>query len=803
MTLSNEFKKAQRLIQKQQWSLAAQTCEGIIRSQPGNIEAAYLLAVAYLNLGKIVPAKALLEKITQVQPGNQAAKHMLAVACAQAGEFDRAAALGQQQLALQPNNRALQHQIAYFLFRAGQIAEAVRLNEKLLASEPSNAEILGNITAALIALGKFNEAESFATRAAQAEPLFGIHDFRLGLIRLAQRFYLQAEDLFRNALTKTTGTPLPDVQNGLGIALSRQGKLSEARAVYAELLRQSPDFVAAQAQYGLVLYELGDFDRALEVLPRAIAIQPNDISLRLSLARVLMDRGRYAEVRALLHEIKGDASPADVLSLIGAIELALRRYPEAMHYFERALAQEPNHIEARIGYLSTTRHICAFAPFDRALVRFLPDFRANPAIPVAPFLFISFPGATAEDHLEAANRQAQTLRHALAAQPPLAETSQPESGKKVRVAFLTNDFRQHATTYLMIGMLEQLDRSQFEWHAFSWGRVNETDAMRPRVEAALDQFHDISDLSDHAAAQLIKDHSIDVLIDLKGITQDCRPLITARHPAKIHINWLGFPGSMGQGIADYIIVDPITCPAGSEHQFAETVLRMPNCYLPSPLKPIVARRKTRRQYDLPAEGVVFGCFNQSYKISSDAFALWCQILNAVPGGVLWLLNDNPHATANLKAAATAQGVDPARLIFADYIPHADNLARLAHMDVMLDTFYYNGHTTTSDALSQGVPVVTKIGTTFPSRVAASLLHASGLTELVCSNNEEYFQKAIRLAQQPEEIARLRAFIKKNLPKSALFDNAQFARDFEVLLLTACRPEINAHPATTQTSKTHD
>ncbi|MHB8919762.1 MAG: tetratricopeptide repeat protein [Halothiobacillus sp.] len=729
-----------------------------------------------------------------MQPGNIAAKHMLATVHAQTGEFDHAAALGQQLLKQQPADRTLKQQVAYFLFHAGQIDEAIQLNEELLVSEPNNPDTLGNITAAHIALGQFNEAESFAIRAALAAPLAGIHDFRLGLIRLAQRAYAQAEELFRRALAKTTNTPFPDARNGLGMALFRQGKRQEARDVYADLLQQSPGFVAALPQYGLVLYELGDFDRALQILPQAIAIQPNDLPLRLSLARVLNDRGRYTEAQVLLmnvldsHEI-----PADAHALLGAIELALRHYPEALIHFEQALAQDPNHIEARIGYLSTTRHICAFTQFDRELARFLPDFRANPAIPVAPFLFISFPGTTAEDQLEAANRQAQTLLHTLVAQPPLAETASPEPHGKIRVGFLTNDFRQHATGYLMVEMLENLDHTAFEWHAYSWGAVKEADTLRPRIEAALDHFHDISTLSDHAAAQLIKDQQIDILIDLKGITQNCRPLITARHPAKIQINWLGFPGSIGQGIADYLIGDPVTCPPGSEHQFAETVLRMPYCYLPSPLKPQVARRKARAHYGLPETGTVFGCFNQSYKISSDVFTLWCQILDAVPGSVLWLLNDNPDANANLKAAAATRGVDPDRLVFADYIPHADNLARLAHMDVMLDTFYYNGHTTTSDALSQGVPVITKIGTTFPSRVAASLLQASKQESLICTSNEEYLYKAVDLAQESEKLTKLRASIKRSRQKMPLFDNIQFARDFETLLLTT----FSSHPSTRQ------
>jgi len=803
MTQSNELRKAQGLIQQQQWIPAAQTCENIIRAQPGNIEAAYLLSIAYLNQGKTNPAKAMLEKITQVQPGNLAAKNMLAIAYAQSGEFGRAAMLGQEQLKQQPNNQALKQQVAYFLFQAGEMAKAIQLNKELLISDPENAEILGNITAALIRSGEFNEAEAFAIRATKSAPMIGTHYLQLGLIQLARRAYAQAELSFRSALSKTGGAPLPDVLNGLGMALYRQGKLREARDVYADLLRQSPHFIAALAQYGQVLYELGEFDGALNILPRAIAAHPDNIQLRLNLARVLLDRNRTIEARSVLDELEGKAPTADLLSLIGAIELALRHYPEALNYFEQALAQAPDHIEARLGYLSTTRHICAFEQFDREIARFLPDFRANPAIPVAPFLFISFPGTTAEDHLEAANRQAQTLRNALATQPPLAETNQQEPCEKIRVAFLTNDFRQHAAAYLMVEMLEHLDHTQFEWHAFSWGQASAEDTMRPRIEAALDQFHDISNLSDHDAAQLIKDQSIDVLIDLKGTTQGCRPLITARHPAKKQINWLGFPGSMGQGIAEYIIVDPIICPLGSEHQFAETVLRMPNWYMPSPLKPKVSRRKARTRYGLPAEGIVFGCFNQSYKITSDVFMLWCQILKAVPDSVLWLLNDNPYATANLKSAASAQGIEADRLIFADFTPHADNLARLAHMDIMLDTFYYNGHTTASDALSRGVPVITKIGTTFPSRAAASLLHASKLTELVCSNNEEYLQKAIGLAQQPEEIAKLRAFIKKNRPKSALFNNAQFARDFEALLLSAYRPVINEHLDTTPNIEIHD
>lgn len=806
---SFDMQHARNLIQHQQWERGAQACEAIIRDQPANIDAAYLLSIAYLNLGKVQPAVAMLEKITEVQPSNTAAKNMLAIAYAQNSDFGRAASIGQQLLKQQPNNRTLKQQLAYFLFQAGKYTKSIQLNKELLTAEPENAALLGNISAALIRTGQFDAAEPYAKRAAKAAPSANSYDVQIGLIKLAQKAHAQAEAAFRRALAKA---PSAEALNGLATALALQGHRLEARDYYASLFEQFPQFTEALAPYGQLLYELGDFDRASQILPLAVNAQPDNIQLRADLARILLDRSRYTEARQLLQDADRDNPAPDLLSLIGAIELALNHYPEAIHYFERVLAKNPNHIEARLGYLSATRHICDFAAFDREVSRFLPDFRANPDIPVAPFLFISFPGATAKDHLEAANRQAATLHRALAAQKPLkepehhsdhilgqnvdqhaeenkshdkskAEKVRAEKIKagKIRIGFLTNDFRQHATSHLMIEFLEQLDHAAFEWHAFSWGQSKEEDTLRPRVEAALDQWHDISHLSDHDAAQLIKNQAIDVLIDLKGYTQGCRPLITARQPAKTQINWLGFPGSMGQKMAQYIITDPVICPEGSEDQFAEKVLRMPHWYMPTPQKTKVPRRKARTSYGLPKQGIVYGDFNQSYKITSDAFKLWCQILKAVPDSVLWLLEHTPHTTANLKKTAEAHGIDSSRLIFAERLPHAENLARLSHMDIMLDTFYYNGHTTTSDALSQGVPVITKMGKTFPSRVAASLLNASGLSELVCSSNKDYLKKAIELGQNPDQLAALRANIKKNHPKLATLNNKQFARDFEALI----------------------
>lgn len=781
MTQHIPLKKAQELIQKKQWQPAAEHCEAIIRAQPANIEAAYLLAIAYLNLGKTSPAKALLEKINQVRPGKQAVQQFLMEACSRLGEFEQAASLGQELLTTQPQNTHLKKQIAYFLFRAGKLSEALKFNENILLSEPNNTEILSNIAAILIAQGKFNDAEPFAAKASAASPEAGIHDYQLGLIKLAQQQFADAENLLRSALNKKDSSNLPDVRQSLAIALTRQGKLLAARDVYAELLQHTPSFTAALPQYALILFELGDFDRALAVLPQAIAIQPKDSSLRLGLTRILIDRGRHIDARQVLQEINNDTQSAEIPALFGTIEIVLHHYAEALSYFKQALNLTPDYTEAQIGYLTTAQFTCAFSEFDAEIQSFLSRFRSDPTVSISPFRFLSFTGVTADDLLEAANRQAKTLQRALESQPSLTEVASPKTTGKIRVGFLTNDFRQHATAYLMVEMLEHLNHEKFEWHAFSWGSVKDTDVMRPRIEAALDQFHDISSLADEAAAQLIKNHGIDVLIDLKGVTQGCRPLITARHPAKIHINWLGFPGSMGHDFADYIIVDPIICPTGQEQQFAEKVLRMPNWYMPSPLKPKVSRRKARTAYDLPTEGVVFGCFNQSYKITSDAFALWCRILNGVPNSVLWLLNHNPNATANLKAAAQALNVDSNRLIFADYIAHEDNLARLGHMDIMLDTFYVNGHTTTSDALSQGVPVITKIGQTFPSRVAASLLTALQLDDLICRNNEEYVQKAIELALDNAKRSTLRAAIKRKRSTAPPFNNEMFARDFEQLI----------------------
>jgi predicted O-linked N-acetylglucosamine transferase (SPINDLY family) len=302
--------------------------------------------------------------------------------------------------------------------------------------------------------------------------------------------------------------------------------------------------------------------------------------------------------------------------------------------------------------------------------------------------------------------------------------------------------------------------------------------MRRRLSRAFDRFVDLAGLSHAGAAQAIHADAVDILVDLKGYTQHARTEIMALRPAPVQASYLGYPGTMGAGFIDYLIADRVVIAPGSEEAYSERIVFLPGSYQVNDRKRPLAQTPSRAACGLPEEAVVFCCFNQSYKILPETFATWMRLLRAVPRSVLWLLEANPWAVRNLRREARARGVDPARLIFAPRLPLDRHLARLPLADLVLDTRPYNAHTTASDALWTGVPVVTCPGDTFASRVAASLLVAAGLPELVAATLEDYEALAVRLARAPEERAALRRHLTESRCSMPLFDTPAFTRHLE-------------------------
>jgi predicted O-linked N-acetylglucosamine transferase (SPINDLY family) len=350
------------------------------------------------------------------------------------------------------------------------------------------------------------------------------------------------------------------------------------------------------------------------------------------------------------------------------------------------------------------------------------------------------------------------------------------AGDRLRIGYASADFHDHATLHLMAGLFEAHDRERFEIHAYSWG-IDDGSAYRARARAAIEHFHDVRDLGHDAVAQRIADDGIDILVDLKGYTGESRPEVFALRPAPVQVSYLGYPGTMGAPFIDWMIADPVLVPPGAEAGYAERVLGLPATYQPNDrLQRISDRASTRAQWRLPEDAFVFACFNKHHKIERATFAAWMRILAAAPRAVLWLLGG--HGARALARAAQAAGIDPRRIVFADKAPKPEHLERHRIADLFLDTRTYNAHTTASDALWAGLPVLTWPTDAFAGRVAASLLHAMELPELVMPDGAAYERTAVELARDPSRLAALRAKVAANRLATALFDTQGLALSLE-------------------------
>jgi len=408
--------------------------------------------------------------------------------------------------------------------------------------------------------------------------------------------------------------------------------------------------------------------------------------------------------------------------------------------------------------------------------------RAEDVKELPPFLFLSVPGVSAREHRSLSELWIRDRCSAsLSTRNELAFQFDPAARDKIRVGYLSNDFHDHATSLLLIEMLEMHDCARFETHAFSFG-TDDGLTLRRRLLDAFHVFHDISALDDIEAARAIHAAGIDILVDLKGYTKGARTQILMLHPAPVQVNFLGYPGTLGGDLCDYIITDPYMTPMACADDYSEAFAYMPHSYQPHGRRGVIGPKPSRQMVGLPETGFVFCCFNQAYKITPPVFDLWCRLLEETPGSVLWLLHAR-FAEGNLRCEALRRGIMPDRLIFASDMAQHEHLGRLQLADLVLDTMPYGAHTTASDALWAGVPIVTCVGETFPSRVAGSLLHAVGCPELIAADAEEYGVIASVLAHEPDRLAQLKAKLVRDRLRVPLFDVDAYTKALERLYET--------------------
>lgn len=533
------------------------------------------------------------------------------------------------------------------------------------------------------------------------------------------------------------------------VQLWNEGDLAKA----AGLLRQASALEAASARIatslGMVLWELGKLEEGMQFMRRAVELDPGLPAARTNLAIALY--------------------------LNGASDESIAQYREALRL-------DPANPSARLNLLMPLLETCDWHAVEAETNALKARLAENPEDDtvldsIDPFLSLLVPLPQAL-RLRIARRHSQQAAKRVAGNPPLRRAHRHTDDRRLRIGYVSNGFRDGATAHLIAGMIEAHDRGRFAVFGYSLGRAADGD-FRARMESAFDHFADLQSLSHHAAAQRIADDAPDILIDLMGFQADARPEIAEQRPAPLQMSFLGYPGTLGSAAIDYLVADRLVLPAGDFDSYSEKIVWMPDSYqVNDRARRIAEPPAVRAAHGLP-EGFVFCAFNQHSKIERRIFERWTRILASVPGSVLWL-QEGPGET-RLRSAARQAGIDSARLVFAPRLPKPEHLSRLRLADLFLDTYTYNAHTTSSDALWAGVPVLTCPSDAFAGRVAASLLHAVGLPELNCADLAEYEQRAIDLARDPARLASLREKLAAHRMSCPLFDTERFTRSFESAL----------------------
>lgn len=731
-------------------------------------------ALQYHQSGRLAEAEALYRKLHELQPDNPQVLHLLGLAAYQRGDFAAAVAEIGKAIRLQPSVADYHNNLAVALRAQGQVQQAAEAYRQALRLTPHDADIHRNLGNALYALGKLDEATASYRAALRISP-----DNAEALSGLAGALSDQGQPdealkCYRHALRLD---PLnPDIRNALGNVLRETGRIAEAVACYREVLRLQPGYPSAARHLGWLLQESGQTEEAIACYREALRHDPSDAVAHYNLGNALRELGRSDEAASSYREaLRLNPRDADAHNNLGNVLRELGQLEEAIACYRTALALDPDMHHAWGHLLHQCQHACEWRDLDaladevHALVREVPEAQ------ISPFALLAAPGTTTAEQRRCAENW---VAGQYGKYRPLFSFKR-KSRPKIRLGYLSADFHEHATAYLMAEMFELHDASRFEVMAYSYG-PDDGSAMRVRLQRAFHRFEDIRVLTAEQAARKIHADGIDILVDLKGYTAHTRSQILALRPAPIQVNYLGYPGTMGADFVDYLIGDAIVTPAEHAGDYTEKLALMPHAYQPNDRQRPVAATPARVACGLPEQAFVFCGFNQTFKILPAVFDVWMRLLREVPGSVLWLLQGNLLAERNLRREAEVRGVDAGRLIFAPRLPLAQHLARQHLADLLLDTLPYNAHTTASDALWAGVPVVTCMGETFAARVAASLLHAVGLPELVTHTLEDYAALAIDLALRPERMESIRAKLKSNRETAPLFDTQKFTRDIETL-----------------------
>jgi predicted O-linked N-acetylglucosamine transferase (SPINDLY family) len=732
----------------------------------------FVVAQSLQNEGKMELARELYERLVDVLPDHFEALNSLGVLAGQRRDLPQALLYFERAIALRPNspdpycNRGLAlRQLRRLEPALASFDQAIALDGDSPISRYGRAETHCD-------LGQLERALADYDKAVELNPAFTQAWFRRGLL------------------------------------LQRMGQLKAATASHEQAIRLNPDHLEAHANRAFALFKLRDYSAALGGYDKIIEKAPSHAPIHLLRSDVLRELNRREDAeQACARAIAIDPMFAEAYANRGILLLELDRPEEALLSYDRAIAIKPGYAEAYFNraYLlrRLNRFVAAAEDYRRAAelsadLAFLPGAHLEAKLQVGDWTEFDTLLARVVSGIESAQPvinpfnllglsdearlqmlAARTwVNHSCPPDDSLGRIERRPKTAKLRIAYFSADYREHPTARLVAELMETHDRARFEIFGFSSGPETD-DELRRRLVLAFDRFIDIRGKSDREAASIARDMQVDIAVDLGGHTHDSRSNIFALRAAPIQINYLGYLGTMGADYMDYVIADRTVITAETEPYFTEKIIYLPDTFQVNDRKREISPRVFRREeLGLPANGFVFCCFNSSYKILPATFASWMRILTRVPGSVLMLVAGDGTLEANLRAQAEQHGVEANRLVFAGRLPPPEYLARYRAADLFLDTLPYNAGATASDALWAGLPVLTCLGKTFAGRMAASLLKAIELPELITHTRQEYEELAVTLAANPARLAAIKSRLEKNTSTSPLFDTTRFTRTLE-------------------------
>ena len=733
------------------------------------------LGLASLNENKLSNAEKYFREALNLSKNFFECLFYLGITLSLQNKNDEALFYNFKALELNPQSSELYYNIAKIYDDANNLGEALNFYEKALLIDHTFMEAICNKGIILQKLKQYPDSLNCFDQAININPLFSDAWLNKGNLLLSLGNLTGAIFHFNKSIELNPKDS--NSWNNRGTASLLLKSFDDALNDFSKAILLNPSISDYWFNKGVVFFNINSYKEAIVFFDKSLTLDPKHIDSIFYKANSFFLLNKPNDARVLyLQILELDPNHSKALCNLAIIYRGLNRLEESLISFKKALELEPD-LDFLLGdYLHTKMRLCDWSDFDSDLQKCIDGIESAKAV-IYPFPLLSLTDSP-ELELKCAQIYSQKHFQNIVAQPFLKPKIQPNG--KIKVAYLSPDFRDHAVSQLIVEVLELHDKQHFEIYGFYFG-PSTNDDMHHRIASTFNEFHSVAHLSDQAICDLIRSKEIDIAVDLAGHTQYNRAGILARRCAPIQINYLGYPGTMGASFIDYIIADSMVIPEDTYQYYSEKIINMPFTYQANSSRPALTEQSiSRKDYGIDEDAFVFCCFNNSYKYNPHVFLSWLEILKSVKNGVLWLLSDNEISKENLKNFATQHGAKAEQLIFASRLHYREHLLRYSFADLFLDTYPYGAHTTASESLKFGLPVLTCIGKSFSSGVAASLLYPLGLVNLITSNRSDYINKAIELAHSPDYLRDLRKILANSLSLSKIFNPNKFVRDLEVL-----------------------